>query len=90
MTKRIRGKYLLACVFAALCAAALLLPLRAICDNEELTIGLICPIIDFSQYAKLSADIRGYRGYLYQNSRTGVPSEPLISYLERQEKSPPT
>lgn len=64
-------------------------PLRAICDNEEATPDILGRNIDIFFYHKLIHSKNLFFGIFYQQDSKVIFPKSIISYLERQEKSPP-
>ncbi|MDD5195871.1 MAG: hypothetical protein PHQ96_09410 [Candidatus Omnitrophica bacterium] len=68
--------------------ASLALFTKAICDSD-VTLETLCNSNDVFQYSELLINISSRRQVFYGRSNDAISPEPIISYLARQEKSPP-
>jgi hypothetical protein len=63
--------------------------LKAVCDDDESTLDLLGQNNYIFSYAALFADDLFNRALYYEHHDNAIVFEPVISYLARQEKSPP-
>ncbi|GEM_PF-4858196 len=68
-------------------AVSLVIFSRAICDDEA-SFDALCNFT-LAQHHELFSDIFSQKGVLYADNRAAFSSPQVISYLARQEKSPP-
>ncbi len=76
-------------ILITVAALILAFPLRSICGDEESVSDGFCKTIDFFQYSRLFDSLASLPGIFYSYDRKIIHIEPIISYLEMQEKSPP-
>lgn len=62
---------------------------RTICDNDDPVYDILCINNDISSYDGLLADALLMKSIFYGYHNDVIHFEPIISYLARQEKSPP-
>jgi hypothetical protein len=76
-------------VLITVAAVILASPLRSICEDEDAVSDSFCKSIDFFQYHQLFDSVISLSGIFYSCDDDVIHIDPIISYLEMQEKSPP-
>jgi hypothetical protein len=76
-------------VLITVAAVILAFPLRSICEDDDTVSDGFCKSIDFFQYHQLFDSVVSLSGVFYSCDHDVIHIEPIISYLEMQEKSPP-
>jgi hypothetical protein len=70
-------------------AVSLIIFSRVICDDDDAIFEIACNTNDFSRYEELLVNILSQRGTFYDHHNDTISPQLIISYLARQEKSPP-
>jgi len=71
-------------------AFTLIFPLKAICEDQESSSDILLCKADIAfEYLDLFVNGFSYSGRLYSTNQPAVFLDKIISYLERQVKSPP-
>jgi len=81
--------YFISLVLICVIAASSVIFTKALCEDEDPVFDTLCYSSDFSRYDELTANALSQTGLLYEHSNDTLSLQPIILYLERQEKSPP-
>jgi hypothetical protein len=81
---------LLSLILICVIAASLIIFTKAICDDEDFAFDMLCSTNDSFRYDEIFANILSYAGIFYGHRDITISPIPIMAYLERHEKSPPS
>ncbi|HTZ11017.1 MAG TPA: hypothetical protein VMD04_01370 [Candidatus Margulisiibacteriota bacterium] len=70
-------------------AISLLLFTKAICEDEDFALGMLCNSNVSFWYEEFLASISSNPGVFYEYQEVSIAPRSIMAYLERHEKSPP-
>lgn len=79
----------LSLILICVIATSLVVFTKAICEDEDFVLAMLCNSSDSFWYEEFLATILSYSGIFYEYQDITIAPKSIMAYLERQEKSPP-
>jgi hypothetical protein len=79
----------LSSILVCLIAISLIVFSKALCDDEDSTVDMLCDTNVSFRYEELFASILSRAGIFYEHHHSKISSASIMAFLERHEKSPP-
>jgi hypothetical protein len=79
----------LSLILICVIVASLIIFTKAICEDEDSALDILCNTNDSFRYEELFASILSYSGIFYEYHDIAISPKSIMAYLERHEKSPP-